>query len=195
MGGAPAVLKGFAGVHIYVGCACTDHLLERALTRWVQTQHARASSPTAHTPPPSHPPPPPPTTPPPPPPPPPPPRPPPPPPPPPALASPPPPSPPRPHPRVHAPTVTSHRFIAQGRTHASLPITRCLGCRPGSVQASQSRPGPLAHRLAAVLYAPPSPTSRVHIAHAAACPQPGTRPMDRRMPASCVSGCWARRVD
>src|SRR6266481_2697662 len=55
MGGAPAVLKGFAGVHIYVGCACTDHLLERALTRWVQTQHARASSPTAHTPPPSHP--------------------------------------------------------------------------------------------------------------------------------------------
>src|SRR6266481_2153437 len=60
MGGAPAVLKGFAGVHIYVGCACTDHLLERALTRWVQTQHARASSPTAHTPPPSQPTPPPP---------------------------------------------------------------------------------------------------------------------------------------
>src|SRR6266481_6099937 len=80
MGGAPAVLKGFAGVHIYVGCACTDHLLERALTRWVQTQHARASSPTAHTPPPSHPTP--------------------------TVAYTPPPSRTRPHRRVHAPTIT-----------------------------------------------------------------------------------------
>src|SRR6266481_2703234 len=187
MGGAPAVLKGFAGVHIYVGCACTDHLLERALTRWVQTQHARASSPTAHTPPPSHPtptladippraPPPHPRASP-------------------TAAHPPPPSRRHPHRRVHAPTVTSHKFIAQGRTHVSLPITRCLGCRPGSVQAGQSRLGPLARCLAAVLYALPSPTSRVHIAHAAACPQPGTCPMDRRMPASCVSGCWARRGD